>query len=29
VLSKGPAPGTEVVTVGVAEVYGVEFEVGH
>lgn len=28
-LSKGPAPGTQVVTVGVAEVYGVEFEVGH
>jgi hypothetical protein len=29
VLSEGPAVGTEVVTVGVAEVYGVEFEVGH
>ena len=29
ILSDGPAPGTEVVTVGVAELYGTEFEVGH
>jgi hypothetical protein len=28
-LSDGPASGTEVVTVGGAELYGVEFEVGH
>jgi hypothetical protein len=28
-LSAGPAPGTWVVTVGVAEVAGVEDEVGH
>lgn len=27
-LSKGPASGTEVVTVGGAELYGVEFELG-
>ena len=29
VLSDGPPAGTEVVTVGVAEVYGTEFEVDH
>jgi hypothetical protein len=29
VLSDGPPAGTDVVTVGVAEVYGTEFEVGH
>jgi hypothetical protein len=28
-LSKGPPAGTEVVTVGAAEVYGTEFEVAH
>jgi Cu/Ag efflux pump CusA len=28
-ISSGPAPGTEVATVGVAELYGVENEVGH
>ncbi len=28
-FSSGPKPGTEVVTVGVAEIYGVEAEVGH
>jgi hypothetical protein len=28
-LSDGPPVGTEVVTVGVAELYGTEFEVGH
>jgi len=29
VLSDGPPTGTEVVTVGVSEVYGTEFEVAH
>ncbi len=29
VLSVGPPAGTEVVTVGAAEVYGTEFEVAH
>lgn len=29
VLSHGPEAGTKVVTVGVAELYGVEEEVGH
>ena len=29
VLSEGPAPGTSVVSVGVAELFGTEFEVGH
>lgn len=29
VLSAGPPAGTEVVTVGAAEVYGTEFEVGN
>jgi hypothetical protein len=29
VLSNGPALGTTVVTVGVAELYGTEFEMGH
>jgi hypothetical protein len=29
VLSQGPQPGTTVVTVGAAELYGTEFEVGH
>jgi hypothetical protein len=29
VLSGGPPAGTEVVTVGAAEVYGTEFEVAH
>ena len=28
-LESGPAPGTQVVTVGVAELYGVEEQVGH
>ena len=28
-LAHGPKPGTDVVTVGVAEIYGVEDEVGH
>jgi hypothetical protein len=28
-LSKGPQPGTNVATVGVAELYGTEFTVGH
>lgn len=28
-LESGPKPGTEVVTVGVAELYGIEAEVGH
>jgi hypothetical protein len=28
-LSDGPAGGTEVATVGVPELYGAEFEVGH
>jgi len=28
-LSKGPEPGTNVATVGVAELYGTEFTVGH
>ncbi len=29
VLSDGPPTGTEVATVGVAEVYGTEFAIGH
>ena len=29
VLANGPPPGTKVVTVGAAEVYGTEFEVAH
>jgi hypothetical protein len=29
VLRSGPPPGTAVVTVGVAELYGIEEEVGH
>jgi hypothetical protein len=29
VLTDGPAPGTAVVTVGAAELYGTEFGVGH
>jgi hypothetical protein len=28
-LSKGPEVGTAVATVGVAEIYGTEFQVGH
>lgn len=28
-LSAGPPPGTDVVTVGVPELYGAEFEIGH
>jgi hypothetical protein len=28
-MSRGPAPGTKVVTTGAAEVLGAEFEVGH
>ena len=28
-LSKGPAKGTKVVTVGAAELFGAEFEIGH
>jgi hypothetical protein len=28
-LKDGPAPGTTIVTVGVAELYGTEFTVGH
>lgn len=27
-LAEGPSPGTEVVTVGVAELYGIEFGIG-
>jgi hypothetical protein len=29
VLSQGPAGGTAVVTVGAAELFGAEFEIGH
>jgi len=29
VLSEGPPAGTEVVTVGTAEVYGTDFEIAH
>ena len=29
VLSDGPPSGTEVVTVGAAELFGTEFEIGH
>jgi len=29
VLSEGPPAGTEIVTVGAAQVYGTEFEVAH
>lgn len=29
VFRTGPAPGTRVVTVGVAELYGIEDEIGH
>ena len=29
VLSRGPAAGTSIVSVGVAELFGTEFEVGH
>ena len=29
ILSDGPPAGTDVVTVGVAELYGTEFEIGH
>jgi hypothetical protein len=29
ILSEGPAPGMEVVTVGVAELFGAETGVGH
>jgi hypothetical protein len=29
VLTEGPSVGTEIVTVGAAEVYGTEFEVAH
>jgi hypothetical protein len=29
VLSDGPPTGTEIVTVGAAQVYGTEFEVAH
>ena len=29
VLKDGPPPGTQVVSVGVAELFGTEFEVGH
>lgn len=28
-LIEGPLPGTQVVTIGVAELYGAEFEIGH
>jgi hypothetical protein len=28
-LSEGPPPGTNVVTVGVPELYGAEYEIGH
>ncbi len=28
-LTSGPKAGTDVVTVGVAELYGIEEEVGH
>jgi hypothetical protein len=29
VLARGVAPGTQIATVGVAELYGTEFEVSH
>jgi hypothetical protein len=29
VLSSGPATGTKIVTVGAAELFGAEFEIGH
>ena len=29
ILHEGPAPGTPVVSVGAAELYGTEYEVGH
>lgn len=29
ILTEGPAPGSHVVSVGVAELFGAEFEVGH
>ena len=29
ILTEGPEPGSFVVSVGVAELYGAEFEVGH
>jgi hypothetical protein len=29
IVSRGPAAGTRIATVGVAELYGTEFEVGH
>lgn len=29
ILSQGPPAGTQVVTVGVAELFGTEFEIGH
>jgi hypothetical protein len=29
ILTEGPEPGTSVVTVGVAELFGAEFSVGH
>jgi hypothetical protein len=28
-LSDGPPPGAKIVTVGVAELYGTEYEIGH
>lgn len=29
ILNEGPAPGTQIVSVGAAELYGTEYEVGH
>ncbi len=29
ILSEGPPPGTRVVTIGVPELYGAEYEIGH
>jgi hypothetical protein len=29
ILSEGPSPGTRVVTIGVPELYGAEYEIGH
>ncbi|HEX2090360.1 MAG TPA: hypothetical protein VHI54_10610 [Actinomycetota bacterium] len=29
ILSEGPSPGTRIVTIGVPELYGAEYEIGH
>ncbi len=29
ILSDGPPPGTRIVTIGVPELYGAEYEIGH